>query len=896
MLGSGSFHETCCGRLSASGALGARGARREPFAFPGTSKKYSRDRVVDVRHVRLELTVDPARRFIEGVARHTVAAIATGCDQVVFDAVELTIDGVTDASGRTLSFEHVDGALTVRFAKHLKAGEEQTVSVAYHGAPRRGIYFIAPDEGYPKKPLQIWTQGQDEDARAWFPCFDYPNEKATTEMVVTVPSRYTTLGNGALLEKTAGAVKGTTTWHWKMAIPHVTYLVTLVVGEFDEVKLPGEGVPLTALVPPGQAAQALACLGRTHDMVRCFSERFGLAYPYEKYAQAVVADFIFGGMENTTATTLTEYALYDERAALDYDADDLVAHELAHQWWGDLLTCRDWSHAWLNEGFATWCEGLFREHRLGADEATMHVLQAAKRYFAEDGGEYRRPIVSKDYEEPIDVFDRHLYEKGGWVLRMLRAELGEDGFWASIRGYAKANQGKNVVTDDLRRAIEEATGRNIEGFLDQWIFGAGHPEIKASWSWDDKAKVVSVRLEQTQATEAHTASVFKGSMTVELAAGTSTLRQRLTIQERAQTFQVPFASRPDTVRFDPDAHWLASWTFDVGLDAHRKALAGDPTIACRIRAAAALAKDGSTATIEALTRSLRKDAFWGVAAESASALGEIRTPAARDALLAALPDVKHPKARRAVVAALGAFRFDATAAKALTNVLAKGDPSLFVEAEAAEALGRTRTPGAREALEKALGAKDSWAETIRAGCVRGLGALASEDVVPTLVTRLTWGQHARVRTAAAMSLAYVGSRMVSRDAIRERLEERIDDRDFRVQMAAIGALRALGDERAVEALRRGADQAGDGRVKRACRGAARRLEQRADRTTETARLSDVVESLRRDVAGLVDRLQKTEARQGGGASTKAKGPSKPSQATPKPAGKPPGKAPKGKRG
>jgi len=862
MRGSGSFHEACCGRLSVGGSLQATRGRREPFAFPGTSRKYARDRVVDVRHVRLELTVDPARREIEGVARHTVAAIANGCDHVVFDAVELTIDGVTDAAGRTLHFEHVDGALTVRFSHHLKAGEEQTVSVAYHGAPRRGIYFIGPDEAYPKKPLQVWTQGQDEDARAWFPCFDYPNEKATTEMVVTVPSKYVTLSNGALVKKSDGATKGTTTWHWKMAIPHVTYLVTLVVGEFDEVKLPGEGVPLTALVPKGQAAQALACLGRTDEMVRVFSERFGVAYPYEKYAQAVVADFIFGGMENTTATTLTEYALYDERAALDYDADDLVAHELAHQWWGDLVTCRDWSHAWLNEGFATWCEGLFREHHLGVDEATMHVLQAAKRYLAEDGGEYRRPIVSKDYEEPIDVFDRHLYEKGGWVLRMLRAELGEDGFWASIRGYARANQGKTVVTDDLRRAIEEATGRNVEGFLDQWIFGAGHPDFKASWTWDEATKIAAVRLEQTQTGDAHTASAFQGFMVVEVASGKVVERRRFAVKERVQTFQFRFASRPDTVRFDPDAHWLATWNLDVGLDAHRKALAGDPTIACRIRAAAALGKDGGAATIAALTKALHKDAFWGVSAECASALGEIRTPAARDALLAAAKDVAHPKARRAVVAALGAFRFDTTVAKALTGILAKGDASLFVEGEAAEALGRTRAPGARESLEKALATKDSWAETIRAACVRGLGALASEEALPTLFARLQWGQHARVRTAAAMALAFVGSRIGMRDAVRERLEERIDDRDFRVQMAAIAALRTLGDERAVPALRRGADQATDGRVKRACRGAARRLEQRGERTTETARLSDAVESLRRDVAGLLDRVQKAEVRSG----------------------------------
>src|SRR5687767_14456650 len=337
-------HESGCGRRGAGVGLGAR----EPFAFPGTTRKYSRDRVVDVRHVRLDVAVDPAHRKIAGTARHSVAAIADGCDRFVLDAAELTIDAVTDGAGKRLAFDHVDGALTVTLDKPLAAAERAEVVVAYHGSPRRGLYFVAPDDGYPDKPLQAGTQGQDEDSRHWFPCFDYPNEKASTEVVVTTPSRFTTLSNGALVEKKP-AGHGTTTWHWRMAIPQVAYLVTLVVGEFDEIALGEAGVPLYGLVPKGAGKDGERSLGRTAEMMRLFSKRFGVPYPYEKYAQVVVADFIFGGMENTTATTLTEFALYDDRAALDYDADDLIAHELAHQWWGDLLTCRAWSHAWLNE-------------------------------------------------------------------------------------------------------------------------------------------------------------------------------------------------------------------------------------------------------------------------------------------------------------------------------------------------------------------------------------------------------------------------------------------------------------------------------------------------------------------------------------------------------------------
>lgn len=865
-------HEACCGRFGA--AVGA--GRREPFAFPGTVKRYSRDRVVDVKHVRLEVTVDPEKRTIAGVARHTVSAINDKTDKVVFDAVELAVEGVTDAEGKALEFEHVDGALTVRLAKPVAAGTEMTISIAYRGSPRRGLYFVGPDEGYPDKPLQAWTQGQDEDARYWFPCFDYPNEKATTEVLVTAADKYTTLSNGALVSKSRGDAKGTTTWHWRLGTPHVSYLVTLVVGEFDEVTIPCDVTPCTALVPKGRAKEAERAFGRTGEMVAWFSEKFGVPYPYEKYAQVVVHDFIFGGMENTTATTLTEYAIYDDRAALDYDADDLVAHELGHQWWGDLLTCRDWSHAWLNEGFATWTEEVAKERLKGPDEARYHLWLAAKRYFAEDGGEYRRPVVCKEYEEPIDVFDRHLYEKGGWVLHMLRAELGEDAFWRSIRTYATSNRGRTVVTDDLRRAVEEATGRNVEGFLDQWIHSGGYPEMKASWSWDDDAKVASISLEQQQRADELTPEAFRGTLSVEVRTGRETKAMKFAVKERKHTWHVSLPSRPDLVRFDPAGDWLATWSFDGGSDAHRKALASDPSVVCRLRAAGALSRDTSPETVAALAKAARTDAFWGVRCEAAASLGEIRTPAAREALLDALSSCDHPKARRGIVSALGAFRHDEVVGEALTGVLRKGDRSIFVEAEAAESLGRTRTPGAREAIEAALSTKDSWADTIRASCVRGLGHLASEDVLPTLFNRFQYGHHPRVRAAAALSLASVGSRLLVRDAIRERLEAGVDDRDFRVQMTSIASLRMLGDERAIPALRRASEQALDGRVRRASRATARRLEQRADRATEVARLSDSVESLRRQNADVLARLQKLEARLG----------SKPAE---KPAGRKPGK-------
>ena len=425
---------------------------------------------------------------------------------------------------------------------------------------------------------------------------------------------------------------------------------------------------------------------------------------------------------------------------------------------------------------------------------------------------------------------------------MLRAELGDDAFWRSIRAYATANREQSVVTHDLRRAIEEATGRNLDWFFDQWVYGAGHPEIKASWSWDEKAKVAAIQVHQTHPAAEQTAEAFRGTLVVEVASGAERRALRLDVVRREHTFHVALPARPDGVRFDPEGRWLAAWTIDASPDEHRKTLASDASMVVRLRAATALAKDSAAETVQALARAIAGDAFWGVRAEAAASLAEIRTPSAREALLAALPKASHPKVRRAVVAALGAFRGDEPAGDALREVLERGDASMFVEAEAADALGRTRTQGARDAIEAALRTRDSWADTVRAGCVRGLGATVLPEAIPTLERRLEWGNHPRVRGAAAIAMAAIGARLTQRDAIRERLEAAIDDRDFRVQMAAIFALRALGDERAIGALRRASDQATDGRVRRACRVAARRLERGGERTTEVARLSDALEA------------------------------------------------------
>ncbi|HPH70613.1 MAG TPA: M1 family metallopeptidase, partial [Kofleriaceae bacterium] len=383
-------------------------------------------RVVDIEHIKIVVDVNVTGRAVQGAVTLRITALAAAVTSVELDAVELSIASVAVAD-KPAKFSHDGKKLRITLPNRLLAGKTTTLHIEYAGAPRRGLYFIAPDADYPSKPIQVWTQGQDVDSRYWFPCFDAPHEKATSEVVVTVPAQLFALSNGSLVSDRVRGKKRTL--HWRLDVPHSCYLITLAVGDFAAVQTKWRDIPVTYYAERGLEAAAQRTLARTPQMLELFSTKFGVAYPYPQYAQVFVSDFIFGGMENTSATTLTDTILMDERAALDYDIDSLVAHELAHQWFGDLVTCRDWGEGWLNEGFATYAEYLWREHYEGRDAADLELDEWADMYFGEDAGRYRRTIATKMYQEPIDIFDHHLYEKGGRVLHMLRNVVGDDAFF-----------------------------------------------------------------------------------------------------------------------------------------------------------------------------------------------------------------------------------------------------------------------------------------------------------------------------------------------------------------------------------------------------------------------------------------------------------------------------------
>ncbi len=835
-------------------------SEHRPFALAGARPQYSPDKVVDVVHIDLLLRPEFATKTLNGMCTQTVQAIEDGVRSVRLDAVDLDISNVA-LGEEALGFEATSRSLTVRFARPLAAGERVSFAIAYRTvAPRRGLYFI-------DQPRQLWTQSQDQDARFWFPCFDHPTDKQSTSSTIVVPRGLFALSNGRLVSR--NDVGDTTVFRYEQRVPHATYLMTLVAGDFAEIQQPHARLPVWYFVERGREDDGERAFGNTPAMIDCFESVIGVPYAYDRYSQIAVANFIFGGMENTSATTQTDRTLHDERAHLDFSSDPLVSHELAHQWFGDLVTCRDWSQAWLNEGFATYFETVWREAQLGWDEYAYDVFTLVAQYVDEDRDRYRRPIVCNVYRDPIELFDAHLYQKAGAVLHMLRGELGWDRMRRSIARYVGDNARRTVETIDLVRAIEASTGRNLRAFFEQWIERGGHPELRVEFRWDADRKTALLTIEQQQTIDAaHPAYAFDfdagfvetppDGLARDFGAGPlpGEHRVRLHVERAHETFAIPLEREPKLVRVDPGAYVLCTLVYGFEADLNAAILRSEPGVVGRIRAARALAKDGARVAREALAHALAHDPFWGVAVEIASELGAARSPAGRAALLACVAHA-HPKVRRAVAEGLGSYR-DADTATALLAL--RHDTSYFVSAAAYEALGKTRDPRAFDALVDGI-TSATWNQTVEAGAARGLGELADERGFTELRVALDPSKGEGLRRGAVRAIGRLGSLV---DPVRTRavdaLERALCDPSYQVRASAYTACETLADARLLEPLDRLAVSESDGRLRRDAAEAALRVREAQKVPRELAALREELDALRVEARTLRERLDTVQPR------------------------------------
>jgi aminopeptidase N len=577
-----------------AGPGGNTAPSRRPFAKPGTVRQTERIRFFDVQHIKANLSVDTRKREVRGAVTHTLTPLHPYLTRVELDCgPKLKVSAVTVGPKSTpCTFAAKDSKLSVTLDKAYGLGDVIDVVINYSGSPERGLYFVLPEGPYPEKALSFWTQGESEDTHHWLPCYDYPNERATTEMIITAEKPLFVLSNGVLAATKENGSQ-TTTYHWKMDVPHSSYLISLAASDFAVYHDQVQNLPLDYYVAKHvDDATARRFMGKTPSMIRFFGEKLGQPYPYAKYAQVCVPDFIAGGMENITATTMTDSTLHDEIAELEGDSDGLVAHELAHQWFGDLLTCKDWSHIWLNEGFASYFDPLFAEHDRGGDVFRLELNGSLDSYLASDQG-YRRPIVESRYESCDDMFDSVTYAKGACVLHALRGLLGDEAWWRGIRGYVAANKFRAVETENFRKAMEVAAGKDLKWFFDQWVYKAGHPELKVRWHYEDVDKTVRVQIQQTQKVDEET-PLFRLPTTLEITDDGGVKRVvPILITGASHEFVIVTAVHPKMVLFDPEGWLPKQLDFEKPVEENVFQLGHASCVLGRLDAARALAKSAS---------------------------------------------------------------------------------------------------------------------------------------------------------------------------------------------------------------------------------------------------------------------------------------------------------------
>ncbi|MBE9126454.1 MULTISPECIES: M1 family metallopeptidase [unclassified Coleofasciculus] len=853
------------------------------FELPGAKPHYNPDRPGQVNHIFLDLVLDIPRSSFQGTCTITLTPVRSGIDHLVLDAVNLTMASV-QVDQTPQPFDYDGEQLHIQLLNPTQAGQDIKIAIAYSvDNPQRGLYFIKPTQHYPNKPTQVWTQGEDEDSRFWFPCFDYPGQLATSEIRVKVPKPLIAISNGELI---ATAEDGDSkSYHWLQQQVHPTYLMTLAVGDFAEIRDEWQGKPVTYYVEKGREEDARRSMGKTPQMIEFFSEKFGYPYPYPKYAQVCVDDFIFGGMENTSTTLLTERCLLDERAAIDNQrTESLVAHELAHQWFGDLVVIKHWSHAWIKEGMASYSEVLWTEQQYGKDDAAYYLLNEARSYLTEDRSRYRRPIVTHIYREAIELYDRHLYEKGACVYHMIRSELGDELFKGTIHTFVQDNAHNTVETVDLLRAIEKATGRNLLFLFDQYVFRGGHPDYKVAYSWDADSQLAKVSVTQTQVKPGENGSKSElfdlkiliafgyvqqdANDSVEALPATSLRTFTVRVHQREQSFYFPLDKKPQFISFDVGNNNLKTVSLEYPIPELKAQLKFDPDPVSRIYAATALAKKGGLEVVKALSDALTDDSFWGVRVEVVRQLAKVKLDQASVALVAGLQD-NDARVRRSVVEALSKLK-TVESYEALKQLIESGDTSYYVEASAARALGgmvsgtlKDKEEDVLQLLSAVLKERAGWNEVVRSGAIGGLSQMKSSSVALQVImdyTNPTIAQPLRLSAIRALGTISTGQTPNNTEWILERLEELSGESFFLTQVAVVSALEHMETAKAIGVLQSLAEQTPDGRVRRRAEEAVQTVQENIGSDGAVKQLREELDQLKKENQDLKSRMENLEAK------------------------------------
>jgi aminopeptidase N len=771
----------------------------DPFELDGSTEHGLRSYPITIKFMKLHVEPNFELKEIKCCQNLQIFTLMDLTNKKVeLDCVDINVNKVSyrenDDPHNVLDVSYTlsNEKLIINLDKQIKRGTIFYLDINYSAKPLLGFHFIHPNEYYKDKNLQGWTQGEMVESRYWFPCIDDPQVKFPREVSVVVPEDFVVISNGKkeiTSEASSGTMSNTKVYRWLEENPDSVYLTSIVAGKFIETKEDyNHGIQLLYYVPYDRKHHAKLSFEGTSNMMQFFESYFNTNYPYNKYSQVTVEDFEYGGMENTSCTTLEEEILLDEKAYIDdYFTKTVVSHELSHQWFGDLVTCKDWSHIWLNEGFATYCEALYIEHSEGKNEFQYQLRRMARRYFTDACKNYRRPIVTKKYKYPDELFDSHSYQKGGCVLHMLRNLVGNAKFTEALSRYLQKYRTKNADTDELRTVFEEVAGKDLKNFFEQWLYKPGHPQLKVEFTDVNDYNNFGYSIKVTQVQQQKKDEKLYFSFPLEVKAVFSNNKEPKffkfdILAQMENIFDIPLnEEEKENIRWisiDPEfkipLREIVSYSFPYYLMLLNQLKFGETAIE-RIDAINginfALISDGDEKKIveELQNAVLNDNFFWGVSAVAAVKLGSLKNDMAYDSLTECLRNsmnIRNPRNRARIrtniVSAIGNFiPYKQDAFDFLNHILIlNGDESYRVEAAALTALSNYRDERSLKILKKAVDTPNTFNDIIPIAATTALSNFAQHNSYPpsvseviSILTRKTrYGYSNALREAAVSGL------------------------------------------------------------------------------------------------------------------------------------------------
>ena len=665
-------------------------------------------KTTELKHTKLKVSFDYQKEQMNGEEWLTASPFFYATNELTLDAKGMLIHEVALDKGGSkspLKFDYKNDELKITLDKTYQKNQDYTIYIKYTARPSevkqegsaaindaKGLYFINAQGKDPDKPTQIWTQGETESSSAWFPTIDKPNQKTTQEIYMTVPDKYVTLSNGILKDskKEGNSLR---TDHWVMDKRHSTYLFFMGVGDFAVVKDKWRNIPVDYYVEKEYEPYAKQIFGNTPEMIEFYSKKLGYDYPWAKYAQMVGRDYVSGAMENTTATLHGESAQQKPGDLIDENKwEDVIAHELFHHWFGDLVTAESWSNLTVNESFANYSEYLWEEYKYGKDNADYHLMNDLSGYI-NNPGLFKKDLVRFDYASREDVFDAVTYNKGGGILHMLRNYLGDDAFFAGLNDYLKSNEYQNGEAHQLRLSLEKVTGKDLNWFFNQWYFGSGNPKLNYTSTYEPVKKQVTVVINQSQD------QPFQFPLAIDVYDNGKPKRSIVWVDAKAKnTFTFDSSKAPDLININADGILLSEITETKTPEQNLLQFTNSKEFLSRYRALSAIKEaDAKNPAVIKLLAAALKDPFFRLREQ---ALEQI--------------DLSN-----------------ADQAKALTSEvekLASNDPKTLVQAAAVSALAKTKNAKYTPLFEKGI---NGVSNAVKASSLAGIA-----ETDPTKVAAL----------------------------------------------------------------------------------------------------------------------------------------------------------------